>query len=155
VKFFAGTIRANKVDAKGRVSVPAAFRKVLAAQESEGVYVFPSHRQPCLEACGEGRMEEYRAQIKQLPSFSRERQIWQQLLFGEAVPLEFDSNGRVMLPKEMMAEVGITSAATFAGNGDSFQIWEPDAHDEHRRNAKLEANEKQLELPDALGEGAL
>lgn len=149
LKFFAGTVRANKVDAKGRVSVPAAFRKVLAAQESEGVYVFPSHRQPCLEACGEPRMEELRARIQQLPDFSDEREMWEELVFGSAVGLEFDSNGRIMLPREIMEHAGIDGAATFVGRGDHFQIWEPQAHDRHKAATKARASETNPSLPRA------
>lgn len=146
VRFFAGTTKGNKVDAKGRVSVPASFRKVLGGQEFQGVYVFPSHRQPCLEACGEERMNQLVERIQQLDEFSEEREIWEEIVFGSAEPLSFDGTGRIMLPREKMDHAGITDAATFAGRGDSFQIWEPSRHEEHARSAQQIASERKMSL---------
>lgn len=149
MRFFAGTTRGNKVDAKGRVSVPASFRKVLGAQEFQGVYVFPSHRYRCLEACGEARMNQLIERIQQLDEFSEEREIWEEIVFGSAEPLAFDGTGRIMLPRDKLDHAGIVDAATFAGRGESFQIWEPTQHDEHARAAKAMAAERKLSLPAA------
>lgn len=149
MRFFAGTTKGNKVDAKGRVSVPASFRKVLGGQDFQGVYVFPSHRYACLEACGEERMNQYVESIQQLDEFSEEREIWEEIIFGSAEPLTFDGTGRIMLPREKMEHAGISDAATFVGRGDSFQIWEPERHEEHARTAKSLASERKLSLPSA------
>lgn len=149
MRFFAGTTKGNKVDTKGRVSVPASFRKVLGGQEFQGVYVFPSHRYPCLEACGEERMNRYVESIQQLDEFSEEREIWEEIIFGSSEPLAFDGTGRIMLPRDKMEHAGITEAATFVGRGDSFQIWEPARHEEHAASAKQMASERKLSLPSA------
>lgn len=136
----------NKVDRKGRVSVPAPFRAVLANQPFGGVICFPSFTAPCLEGMGMDRMEAYSASMDQFDAFSAEQDDMAQLIFASSRQLAFDSEGRIMLPEDFLSHAGITSHAAFVGKGRSFQIWEPEAH----KAALAEIRNRALKAPPTL-----
>ena len=136
----------NKVDRKGRVSVPATFRTTLAGQRFPGIVVFPSFRFPALDGSGEDRIEEMIARLDRLEQFSDEYENLSSL-FGEALRLPFDPEGRVTLPQELADYAGITEAAAFVGLGPSFQIWEPHRFAEHRATLRERARRQQTRLP--------
>lgn len=124
----------NKVDRKGRVSVPAAYRSALASDPFQGIVVYPSLSGPAIEAFGREVLERMNQE-----RFNRslEGGAFEQMLLGgdgaiEAVmalarELPFDGEGRVILPSSLGAHAGITDGATFVGRGNRFQIWEPGA----------------------------
>ncbi len=119
----------NKVDRKGRVSVPATYRAVLGEQSFAGIVVFPSFRDSynAIEACGMDRMERLSASVDGLNPFSDEHDDFATAIFGSAVQLPFDSEGRVMLPEHLREHAGIDTHAAFVGRGATFQIWRPEA----------------------------
>lgn len=117
----------NKVDKKGRVSIPAAFRPHLICQSFQGVIVFPAFRASALECRSADQMDVLTQAIGHLPEFSPERDVLSAALFGAATPLPFDPEGRILLPKALTDSIGIAEEAAFVGKGDSFQIWEPKA----------------------------
>src|SRR5687768_12823833 len=92
----------NKVDKKGRVSVPASFRVVLASQNFPGIVAYDSFINPCVEACGMDRIEKLHSQIETLDPFSEEHDAFAATILGGSQQLAFDGEGRVMLPKAMM-----------------------------------------------------
>ena len=71
--------------------------------------------------------------------------------FPDVRELAFDGDGRVTLPDELIAYAGLADQAAFAGLGDRFQIWEPEAFKEARRAAKARIAEKRPALPPAPG----
>ncbi|MEO5373257.1 MAG: division/cell wall cluster transcriptional repressor MraZ [Alphaproteobacteria bacterium] len=117
----------NKVDKKGRVSVPATFRATLAPQTFAGVVAFRSFTAPCVEAGGIDWMERLSAGTDDLAAFSAEQDELTSLIFADSRQLPFDPEGRIILPEDLMAHAGITEAAAFVGKGKTFQIWEPAA----------------------------
>ncbi|MEQ9642968.1 MAG: division/cell wall cluster transcriptional repressor MraZ [Alphaproteobacteria bacterium] len=127
----------NKIDRKGRVSVPASFRAILASEPFGGIFAFPSLAQPAVEACGAERMEMLAASVNQLPPFSSERQAMGTAIFERSHQLPFDPEGRIVLPPALMQAAGLTEMATFVGAGDYFHIWQPEAY-EARLNAAVE-----------------
>ena len=131
----------NKVDKKGRVSVPAPFRAILASEPFGGIYAYPSLAQPAIEACGAERMEMLAASVDELPPFSNERQALSTAIFERNHQLPFDSEGRIMLPPGLAQAVGITETATFVGAGSFFYIWEPKSYDEYLAGAVNEAKQ--------------
>ncbi len=139
---FVGSAKANKVDRKGRVSVPAAFRKAVAGQEFHGIYVYAHHKRPALVAFGEERMAKYMNEIEQLDEFSDEYEELAQVIFSDAEPLSFDGEGRIMLPKHQMDHAGITETAAFVGRGPTFEIMDPDIYAEQREAARERAARK-------------
>ena len=138
----------NKVDRKGRVSVPAPFRTVLAGQESPGIVVYPSFKEAAINCSGLAWVDEIGALIETLPEFSDERQRVSSL-FSEMRTLTFDAEGRIMLPDDMIELAGITETAAFVGVGKTFQIWEPEAHKAHQAVMRQLNRDKGLGLPAA------
>jgi MraZ protein len=131
----------NKVDRKGRVSVPAPFRAILASEPFGGIFAFPSLAQAAIEACGAARMDMLAASVDDLPPFSAERQALATAIFERNHQLPFDSEGRIMLPSALAETVGITEAATFVGAGSFFFIWQPQAYEDYLASAVDQAKQ--------------
>ena len=123
---FAGTFE-NKVDGKGRVSVPAQFRTELEGGHAGAIYLYPSLECDAIEACTVEWMEEMKAGIARLPKFSKERRALSMSVFGRARLTRLEETGRLVLPKDMADRAGIAEKAAFIGMGDSFLIWNPGA----------------------------
>jgi len=121
----------NKIDKKGRVSVPAGYRSVLASERFNGVVVYPSFKNRCIEACSMSRLEELSKIIQNLDPYSEERDAFETIILGEAVQVQFDNEGRVILPSYLMEQVGISEQACFVGKGLVFEIWHPEYFDQH------------------------
>jgi transcriptional regulator MraZ len=126
VQPFVSTI-VNKLDAKGRVSIPAPFRQILAQQNLRGVYCIPSFATPALEAFGETLLAQFQERLKQYDAlFSEDYDAEAQAVLGGAQLLNFDDDGRVRLPDEFLAHAGITERVVFVGLDQKFQMWDPD-----------------------------
>lgn len=136
----------NKVDRKGRVSVPAPFRAALSQQAYQGVVVYPSPVAAALEGCGRDRIEEIAASIDSFNPYSEEGGALAAAILTRSAELAFDGEGRVVLPEALMAFAGIGDAATFAGRGATFQIWNPQAYAAYEREALQRAREQAPQL---------
>ena len=127
----------NKIDAKGRVSVPAAFRAVLERDGyGGGIYCYPSLDAPALDAGGERLAQKIDGLLAGLPDYSDERDELSVALYGDVQVLSIDQDGRIVLPEHLRAHAGISGQVTFVGLGDKFQIWEPEQFAERRRQAR-------------------
>lgn len=139
---FTGT-HINKVDKKGRVSVPAPFRATLSGQGFAGAVVFPSFTADSLEGCGASFLEELAAGMDATAAvFSEEEDDLATLVFAQARQLAFDPEGRIILPAEFMDHAGITDTAAFVGKGRKFQIWHPDRLKVHTAELMKKARDK-------------
>jgi MraZ protein len=145
VELFLSTF-VNKVDRKGRVSVPATFRASLADQRFPGIVAFPSFNYPALDASGIHRIEEMTARLDTLEQFSDEYDNLS-LIFARAQQLPFDGEGRIVLPADLAAYAGITDSASFVGLGRTFQIWEPSRYAEHDAMLSERARRQGTRLP--------
>ena len=142
---FIGTHQ-NKLDSKGRVSIPAHFRSILKKMSHAGetapiatIYLRPSHQHPCIEGWTEFGFEALSAPVEQAYDlFSPEHDDLVVALFADVCVTETDKEGRIMLPANLVAYAGLTENVTFMGTRNTFQIWEPAAA--ARRQA--EAREK-------------
>src|SRR5690606_15181006 len=147
----------NKIDAKGRVSVPAKFRAVTMAQGLNGVICFPPlHPGAFIGGCGPAFSDIIDQIPDRLDPFSRGRQSLAAVLIGESAKLAFDTHGRVILPETLRNLAGIKDEATFVGMGQRFQIWEPKAYEEYYAKALEEAQRYRelLRAPGAPNSGA-
>jgi MraZ protein len=117
----------NKIDKKGRLSVPASFRAALAKEEFQGAVAYPSFVNPCIEACGMERMERIYESIDGMDPYSEERDAFAASILGSSVQLPFDGDGRIVLPDSLMLQANLDDKAVFVGKGKTFEIWEPDA----------------------------
>jgi MraZ protein len=124
----------NKLDAKGRVSVPAPFRQILAQQNLRGFYCFPSFVHSALEAYGEDLLVDFQKRIGSAdPFFSADFDARVQAVIGESQFMNFDDEGRVRLPDEFIAHAGIKDRVSFVGMIQKFQIWDPERFEPIRR----------------------
>ena len=140
----------NKVDRKGRVSVPASFRAAIADQSFSGIVLYPGINNRALEGSGIDRMEELTQRLEALPEFSEERDALS-AIFADTQQLAFDGEGRIMLPPEFCEHAGIVleGGATFVGNGKTFQIWEPARFERHQQERRARA--RGVTLPPLTG----
>jgi MraZ protein len=114
-----------RLDAKGRVSIPAPFRAVLARDGFDGLYCHPTLDRSAIDAGGNALLAEIDKLIERYPPYSDEREEFQVALYGTSETLKVDGEGRVVLTDELKAHAGITDTVAFVGLGHKFQIWEP------------------------------
>jgi MraZ protein len=136
-----------RLDAKGRVSIPAPYRAVLARDGFEGLYCYPTLDRPALDAGGNALLREIEALIARFPPYSEEREQFAAALYGTSEVLKIDGEGRTILNEHLKTHAGIHDEVAFAGLGHKFQIWEPGRF----RSELAEATEKVRALKKQLG----
>ena len=130
----------NKVDAKGRVSLPADYRAIVKETGSE-IVCYRSLSYPCIEGCLEDLLDKLATQMEDsLDFFSETQDDISNLVFGDAKRYPFDSTGRIMLSEKLLKHAQITDSAVFVGKGRKFQIWNPDnwVKEEQRIRAQVQ-----------------
>jgi MraZ protein len=145
VALFSSTF-CNKVDRKGRVSVPAGFRAALTGQSFSGIVAFRSLKFAALDAGGYDRLEDIANRLDELPEFSDERDALASVL-ADAHELPFDSEGRIVLPQGLMEHAGIAEQVSFVGIGRSFQLWEPGRYQTHQDEMRERVRQRGFTLP--------
>ena len=125
----------SRLDAKGRVSIPASFRSVLARDGFAGLFCYPALDQPAVDAGGQALLAEIEALVNRFPPYSGEREEFLVALYGRSETVTIDTEGRVVLPEELKSHAGITDAVAFMGLGHKFQIWEPQRFRAHLAKA--------------------
>ena len=115
----------NKIDKKGRVSVPATFRSHLNSMGYNGFISYPSFNHSALEACSQDRIEKLSNTIDSLNPFEEKRDFFATSILSESENLQFDTEGRVSLSDKLLNHAKIKNNVLFVGLGKTFQIWEP------------------------------
>jgi MraZ protein len=126
----------NKIDKKGRVSVPALFRSSLSKQDFPGIIAYSSFVNPCIEACGISRIEVLNQTIDSLDPYSETRDAFATAILGGCLKLPFDGEGRVVLPESLIAFARLDEQACFVGKGATFEIWHPETFEKYATNAR-------------------
>ncbi|MFQ5438951.1 MAG: division/cell wall cluster transcriptional repressor MraZ [Paracoccaceae bacterium] len=127
----------HKVDQKGRVSIPAAFRRVLQDCDPEWtdglspnlVIVYGDSTRRFLEAYSMTAMEDVDRKIEAMPRGTRERRMLERMFSGQAAPMQVDDTGRIVLSQKMRDKIAIADEALFIASGDTFQIWKPETYE--------------------------
>ncbi|OHV84206.1 division/cell wall cluster transcriptional repressor MraZ [Rhizobium sp. LCM 4573] len=135
----------NRIDAKGRVSVPAGFRSVLVAREIQELYCLQDFVYPAISVGGPDLLDRYERQIAAFDPFSPEANRMSLLVHGGGVFMRLDAEGRLMVTDFIRDFTGITSEVTFVGRSDHFQLWRPQAFSD----AQAAAREGRFGLPPA------
>ena len=130
----------NKLDKKGRVSVPASFRSYLSSLGYNGVVCYPSFNNQSIEACSQDRIEKLSNTIDSLNPFEEKRDFFATSILSESISLQFDSEGRISLSSKLLKHAKITKSMLFVGQGKTFQIWEPAIFEKFRTNARKKSN---------------
>ena len=143
----------NKIDKKGRVSVPATFRSYLSSMGYNGFISYPSFNHAALEACSQDRIEKLSNTIDSLNPFEEKRDFFATSILSESENLQFDTEGRISLSEKLLKHAMIKTNVLFVGLGKTFQIWEPKHFEkfkivarkkayQNRSNLKWENNQK-------------
>ena len=130
----------NKIDKKGRVSVPATFRSHLSSMGYNGFITYPSFNHFALEACSQDRIEKLSNTIDALNPFEEKRDIFATSILAESVNLQFDPEGRISISPKLLKHAKIKSSILFVGQGKTFQIWEPNLYEKFKIQAKKKAS---------------
>ena len=134
----------HKVDAKGRVSIPALFRRVLEASDpdfADGLnpnmtIVYGGEKQKFLEVYTQEAIFEVDEKISRLGRGTPARRALEHIFNGQALPTQTDDTGRLVLPQKLRDKVGISGEAYFKASGDTFQIWARESYE--ARNSDIE-----------------
>lgn len=126
----------NRLDAKGRVSIPATFRLVLGRDGFDGLYVHPALDMTALDAGGNALLGQIDGLLASLSPYSDERDHLSTALMGVSEVLRIDQEGRVQLSESLKTYASIRDSVTFVGLGAKFQIWEPAQFQAHLEGAR-------------------
>ncbi len=137
----------NKVDKKGRVSVPSSFRAELAKEAFQGVVLFKSNTHECLEGFTWSYMNEISSRLDDFNLFSSEQDDLATSIFGNAVQLAVDGDGRIILPSDLIEFANLEDQASFVGMGTKFQIWCPKGFQARQQKARKAVQDKSLTIP--------
>ena len=130
----------NKLDKKGRVSVPASYRSHLSSLGYNGVICYPSFTNSSIEFCPQNRLEKIIDTIDTLNPFEENRDIFSTSILANSFQLNFDNEGRVTLADKLISHSGINEKVLFVGQGKTFQIWEPNLFEKFKLQARKKAN---------------
>ena len=130
----------NKLDKKGRVSVPASFRSYLSSLGYNGVVCYPSFNNQSIEACSQDRIEKLSNTIDSLNPFEEKRDFFATSILSESISLQFDSEGRILMSSKLLKHAKIKNNMLFVGQGKTFQIWEPSIFEKFKAQARKKSN---------------
>jgi MraZ protein len=125
----------NRLDAKGRVSLPAPFRALLQKEGADAIYVHPALDQPTLDCGGSRLVSELQALVSRFPAYSRERDLLATAVFGMSQQVKLDGEGRFIVTDMMRTHAGITDQIVFVGIDSKFQMWSPERFAERQKAA--------------------
>lgn len=128
------------LDAKGRLSVPTRHRDALVAAAA-GSLTITKHPDGCLMVFPRPEWEKFRERIAQLPMSA---QWWKRIFLGNAMDVEMDGTGRVLVSPELREAAGLSKDAILLGMGNHFELWDKATYE-----AK-EAAAMRAEMPDVF-----
>ena len=136
----------NKVDRKGRVSVPALWRSNLTSEEFSGIVAQPSEEKFAIDGYSREYLDRLQAWLDKDDPLLEKYEFEATLIFGGAM-LAFDQEGRVVIPESFRTDINLNDEALFVGMGRRFRIWEPvafneylDRASEHMRSRRINKN---------------
>ena len=130
----------NRLDKKGRVSVPASYRSYLSNLGYNGVICYPSFNNQSIEAWPQDRIEKISNTIEALNPFEDKKDYFATAILSESINLQFDSEGRISLTAKLLKHAQIKNNMLFVGQGKTFQIWEPTTFEKFRVQSRKKSN---------------
>jgi len=125
----------NKIDKKGRVSVPALWRPKLFGKEFSGIVVQNADNYSAIDGYSQKYLERYQDWLDSKDPLLETNEFEATLIFGSSM-LPFDQEGRVLLPDHLRKASSLNIEALFVGMGRKFRIWEPSAFDDYEKKAR-------------------
>lgn len=128
------------LDAKGRLSVPTRHRDVLSAT-AQGLLTITKHPHGCLMVFPRPEWDLFRDRISALPMSA---QWWKRIFLGNAMDVELDGTGRILISPELRQSAGIAKDTILLGMGNHFELWDKAAYEAQ------EAKAMQEQMPDVF-----
>ena len=116
----------NRIDAKGRVSVPAHFRSVVQKRDYGELYALRVLDQPALDVGGLDLLDRYEERMKLEDPFLQTADDMSFFVHGDGAFLKLDQDGRITVTDFIRDHTGISTEVAFVGRGNFFQMWEPE-----------------------------
>lgn len=118
-----------KADSKFRVVVPAPLRRVMTASQQAMFVLRRNIYAPCIDMYPLSEWESMAAGLQaRLSPFDRQHARFMRELFRGTSEVEMDANGRILLPKRLLEEIGADKEMVLAGQGSRIEIWEAQAY---------------------------
>ncbi len=136
----------NKIDKKGRVSLPSSFRNALPSTDKNQIILYKSLKSLSIEGCGVERLNEIAKRINNLDFFSEDYDDFSTSIFSEIVPTKIDKEGRFLIPEDLKQYAKLKNDAVFFGQGYFFQIWDPKIGQEYSQISKKRLLDKKKSL---------
>jgi MraZ protein len=130
---FKGTYN-HRIDPKGRLPVPAAFRRALAERGSADLVATPLDQ--CIACYPRHEWEKLESQLNALPAFSKQVKALTRMLASRAVDCSLDVQGRILLPSALRAPAGLAQDVLVVGVLNRFEVWAPEAWSEFVRESE-------------------
>lgn len=140
----------NRIDAKGRVSVPARFRTVLQKRGYTELYALKALEVPALDVGGPDLLDRYEERMAREDPFLQLADDMSFYVHGDSDFLKLDQDGRISVTDFVRSHTGITDTVAFVGRGQFFQVWHPDRLAEHAGNVR----KRLIELRHAANEAS-
>ena len=140
----------NKLDKKGRISLPSIFRNVLPSKNKNEIILFRSLKHNSIEGCSINRMTTIAQSINNLEIFSDDQDDFSTSIFSEIVPTNLDKEGRFLIAEHLKKHAGIINEAVFVGQGHYFQIWEPEAAKKRQEQSRQRLKNQKKTLASIL-----
>jgi MraZ protein len=138
---FKGTYH-HRIDAKGRLPVPAAFRRSLG----DGRQVVVTLLDQCLAVYSPGEWERLETQLAALPAFSKPVKALTRLLASRAADCELDVQGRILLPPSLRQAAGLGRDAVVVGVLNRFEVWSPEGWEAFVRESERLLDDVSLDI---------
>lgn len=126
----------NRIDSKGRVSVPALFRAVLQKRGLGELYALQAIDMAAIDAGGMDLLERYEARLAQDDPFLRSSDDMSFFCHGDGAFLKLDKDGRITVTDFMREHTGIADEVAFVGRGHFFQMWHPEKFHAYREEVR-------------------
>lgn len=136
----------NRLDAKGRVSIPSGFRQVLARDGFEGLYVHPALDVAALDAGGSALIDSIDRILARFSPFSAEWDALSTALNGTSELLKLDGEGRIQITERLKDYAQIGDQVVFVGLGHKFQLWEPERFKAHLAASRAQLRDVKAQL---------
>lgn len=140
------------LDAKGRMAVPTRYRSfsLLQKEANDKLVVTIDTEEKCLLLYPFLVWEEIEKKVEALPSFNKLTRRIQRLLIGHATEIEFDGNGRVLIPPLLREYACLDKNVILVGQGKKFEIWAKEIWESGRTGWLAEGLSANKDLPNEL-----
>jgi len=140
---FSGVFQ-HAIDAKGRTSLPARFRELLAAQKADKLFITPDLLDPCLVAFAPAAWQRLAEKVAARSIFDRDIRLLSRAFIAPAQECPVDKLGRILIPPSLREHVGLVEEITWAGTVERIEIWTPQRWAEVQKAARTEQTQQDL-----------